>query len=305
VAEDQGGIRAIVAALGANVGIAVSKFVAYLFTGSSSMLAEAVHSFADSSNQVLLLVGGRRARRPATTEHPFGYGRFRFLYAFVVAIVIFLAGGVFALYESWEKFAEPHPLEDPVWAFAVLIVSIGLEGFSLRTAVKESAARRGDLSWPQFIRRTKAPELVVVLLEDFGALLGLAFALLGVTMAVVTGNGTWDAVGTLAIGVLLILIAVVLATQTTSLLIGEAADPVMADRIETALAAGSGVVSVIHLRTSHLSPDELLVTAKIEIDGTGTARDVVDTINDAEARVRAAVPYDCLIYLEPDFRHET
>jgi cation diffusion facilitator family transporter len=298
VAEDQG-IRAILAALGANVGIAISKFVAYLFTGSSSMLAEAVHSFADSSNQVLLLVGGRRARRPANAEHPFGFGRFRFLYAFIVAIVIFLAGGVFALYESWEKFADPHPLDDPAWAFAVLIVSIGLEGFSLRTAVRESAARKRALSWPQFIRRTKAPELVVVVLEDLGALLGLTFALFGVTMSVVTGDGRWDAVGTLAIGVLLVLIAVVLATQTGSLLIGEAADPVMADRIEEAL---DGVLTVIHLRTLHLGPDELLVAGKFEVDETATARQIVTTVNAAEKAIRAAVPYDCLIYLEPDFR---
>ncbi len=298
MAEDQG-IRAILAALGANVGIAISKFVAYLFTGSSSMLAEAVHSFADSSNQVLLLVGGRRARRPANAEHPFGFGRFRFLYAFIVAIVIFLAGGVFALYESWEKFADPHPLDDPAWAFAVLIVSIGLEGFSLRTAVRESAARKRALSWPQFIRRTKAPELVVVVLEDLGALLGLTFALFGVTMSVVTGDGRWDAVGTLAIGVLLVLIAVVLATQTGSLLIGEAADPVMADRIEEAL---DGVLTVIHLRTLHLGPDELLVAGKFEVDETATARQIVTTVNAAEKAIRAAVPYDCLIYLEPDFR---
>ncbi|GAA0914800.1 cation diffusion facilitator family transporter [Virgisporangium aurantiacum] len=302
MAEDQG-IKAILAALGANIGIAISKFVAYLFTGSSAMLAEAVHSFADSSNQVLLLIGGRRSRKPATDEHPFGYGRFRFLYAFVVAIVIFLAGGVFALYESWEKFADPHPLEEPIWAFGVLIVSIGLESFSLRTAVKESAARRGDLSWPQFVRRTKAPELVVVVLEDLGALVGLVLALCGVTLAVVTGDGRWDAAGTLAIGILLVLIAVILATQTSSLLIGEAADPVMTERIERALAGEDGVRSLIHLRTLHLGPDELLVAAKIEVAAEHSAREIIEAINAAEAKIRAAVPYRCLIYLEPDLRH--
>jgi cation diffusion facilitator family transporter len=301
VAEDQG-IKAILAALGANVGIAISKVVAFLFTGSSAMLAEAVHSFADSSNQVLLLIGGRRANKPATEEHQFGYGPFRFLYAFIVAIVIFLAGGVFALYEAWEKFAEPHPLEQPVWAFAVLIISIGLEGFSLRTAVKESTARRGALSLPQFVKRTKAPELVVVVLEDFGALLGLVLALFGITMAVVTGNGRWDAVGTLGIGVLLVLIAGVLARQTSSLLIGEAADPVMTERIERALAAEPAVQSVIHMRTLHLSPDELLVAAKIEVAETATAKEIIEAINSAEEKIRDAVPYRCLIYLEPDLR---
>jgi cation diffusion facilitator family transporter len=302
VAEDQG-IKAILAALVANVGIAVSKFVAFLFTGSSAMLAEAVHSFADSSNQILLLIGGRRAARPATDQHQFGYGRSRFLYAFIVAIVIFLAGGVFALYEAYEKFAEPHPLEEPIWAFAVLIISIGLEGFSLRTAVKESSERRGALSWPQFVKRTKAPELIVVLLEDFGALIGLVLALFGITMAVVTGNGRWDAVGTVGIGVLLVMIAAVLATQTSSLLLGEAADPAMVERIERALADPAHVQSVIHMRTVHLSPDELLVTAKIEVPETATAKEIIEAINLAEEKIRDAVPYRCLIYLEPDLRH--
>ena len=300
VSSDQGGLRAIIAALAANVGIAISKFVAYLFTGSSSMLAEAVHSFADSSNQVLLLIGGRRAARPADEEHQFGYGANRFLYSFLVAVVIFLAGGVFAIYESWHKFADPHPLEDPIWAFGVLGVSIGLESFSLRTAVKESKQRRRSLSWVQFVRRTKAPELVVVLLEDLGALVGLTFALAGVTLAVLTGDGRWDAVGTLAIGILLVVIAVVLARQTSSLLVNEAADPVMVDAIRTALAAEPGIGRVIHLRTAHLGPDDLLVGAKIAVEPTATAADVARTIDGAEQRVRAAVPYDCTIYLEPD-----
>jgi cation diffusion facilitator family transporter len=300
VSSEQGGLRAIIAALGANVGIAVSKFVAYLFTGSSAMLAEAVHSFADSSNQVLLLIGGRRAARPPDEEHPFGHGAARFLYAFLVAVVIFLAGGVFAIYEAWHKFADPHPLEEPVWAFGVLIVSIGLESFSLRTAVKESRERRGSLSWIQFVRRTKAPELVVVLLEDLGALIGLMFALVGVTLAVLTGDGRWDAVGTLAIGILLVLIAMVLARQTSSLLVNEAADPVMVERIRAALAEEPGVERVIHLRTAHLGPDELLVGAKIAVDGSAKAAEVARTIDGAEERVRAAVPYECVIYLEPD-----
>jgi len=300
MSNDQGGLRAILAALGANVGIAISKFVAFLFTGSSAMLAEAVHSFADSSNQVLLLIGGRRAARPPDEEHPFGYGASRFLYAFLVAVVIFLAGGVFAMYEAWHKFADPHPLDEPVWAFGVLVVSIGLEGFSLRTAAKESRKRRGRLSWAQFVRRTKAPELVVVLLEDLGALTGLAFALVGVTLAVVTGDGRWDAVGTLAIGILLVLIAIVLAGQTSSLLVNEAADPVMVSRIEEALGEEPGIERVIHLRTAHLGPDELLVGAKIAVDGSASGADVAHTIDGAEERVRAAVPYRCIIYLEPD-----
>ena len=300
MSNDQGGLRALIAALAANIGIAISKFVAFLFTGSSAMLAEAVHSFADSSNQVLLLIGGRHAGRPPDDQHPFGHGAARFLYAFLVAVVIFLAGGVFAMYEAWHKFADPHPLEEPVWAFGVLVVSIGLESFSLRTAVKESRARRGSLSWAQFVRRTKAPELVVVVLEDLGALTGLVFALVGVTFAVLTGDGRWDAVGTLAIGILLVLIAIVLARQTSSLLVNEAADPVMVERISTALGEEPGVERVIHLRTAHLGPDEVLVGAKIAVDGSASAAEVAHTIDGAEERARAAVPYECVIYLEPD-----
>ncbi len=166
-----GGNRAIVAALGANLGIAASKFVAFGFTGSSSMLAEGVHSTA--ANQVLLLVGGRRAAAPARPDRPFGNGRYRYLYAFLVAIVVFLLGGVFALYEGVEKVRHPAHVESPVWAFAVLGVAVVLEAFSLRTAVREVAPSRGDQSWAQFVRHARAPELLVVVLEDAGALVGL------------------------------------------------------------------------------------------------------------------------------------
>jgi cation diffusion facilitator family transporter len=298
----EGGLKSILAALGANLGIAASKFVAYLFTGSSSMLAEAVHSFADSSNQVLLLIGGKRAQRPATAEHPFGYGRSRYVYAFLVAIVIFLAGGLFALYEAYEKFHEPKPVEQPVWAFAVLIIAIGLEGFSLRTALREAKPRRRGLSLPEFIRRTKAPEFAVVILEDFGALCGLFFALAGITVAVLTGDGRWDGVGSAAIGVLLVAIAVVLAGQVASLLVGEAADPTMEIAVRDALAGQPGVESLVHLRTLHLGPDELLVTARLAVPADAPAREVVETFRLATEKVRAAVPYECTIYLEPDLR---
>ncbi|WP_308440034.1 cation diffusion facilitator family transporter [Virgisporangium aliadipatigenens] len=293
----EGGLKSIIAALGANLGIAVSKFVAYLFTGSSSMLAEAVHSFADSSNQVLLLIGGRRAKRPPTAEHPFGYGRSRYVYAFLVAVVIFLAGGVFALFEAYEKFHSPTPVEDPAWAFGVLVVAIGLEGFSLRTALREAKPRRRGLSLPDFIRRTKTPEFAVVILEDFGALCGLVLALVGVSVAVLTGDGRWDGVGSAAIGVLLVAIAVVLATQVASLLVGEAADPTMENAVRAAIGD-----ELIHLRTLHLGPDELLVAAKIAVPAERAAGDVVDAIHATEEKIRAAVPYDCTIYLEPDLR---
>jgi cation diffusion facilitator family transporter len=298
---DGGGtLRAILAALGANVGIALSKFVAFLFTGSSSMLAEAVHSAADTANQVLLLIGGHRSRQRPSRLHPFGYGRFRYLYGFLVTVVIFLVGGVFALYEGYEKIREPHRLEEPIWAFAVLIISVFLEGFSLRTAAKESNPSRRGSSWLGFIKRTKTPELPVVLLEDFGALTGLACALFGITMSVLTDDGRWDAVGTLAIGVLLVSISVLLSSRMRSLLIGEAAEQGVIDRIERALLAEPLVDRLIHLRTMHLGPEQILVAAKVAIASDEPMSKVAVAIDSAEARIRGSIELECLIFVEPD-----
>lgn len=296
----EAGTKAILAALAANLGIAASKFVAFVFTGSSSMLAESVHSVADSGNQALLLVGRRRAERQRTPLHPFGYGRERYFYAFVVAVVLFTVGAVFSLYEGYHKLVDPHEVESPMWAFGVLIVAIVLEGFSFRTAIVESNQVRGDHSWVSFIRRSKSPELPVVLLEDLGALVGLILALLGVTMAVITGNGIWDGVGTIAIGLLLAAIAVVLAIETKSLLIGESAGPEVERQIIEALESVEQVAGVIHMRTQHIGPEELLVAAKIAVDHDDTAGEVARGINAAEDRIRSRVPIARIIYLEPD-----
>ncbi|SFI09047.1 cation diffusion facilitator family transporter [Streptosporangium canum] len=295
-----GGTKAIIAALAANLAIAVAKFVAFLVTTSSSMLAESIHSLADSGNQVLLLVGGKRAARARTAEHPFGYGRERYFYAFVVAVVLFTIGALFSLYEGWHKISDPHPVETPIVAFGVLIFAIIAESFSFRTAIKESNHVRGTQSWVQFIRRSKSPELPVIVLEDLGALVGLVLALAGVTMAVVTGDGVWDGVGTMAIGVLLAIIAVILAIETKSLLIGEGAGPEVEKRIRGALESTPEVDRVIHMRTLHLGPEEILVAAKIAVDHDDTASEVARGIDEAEQRVRAAVPEARVIYLEPD-----
>ena len=296
-----GGTRAIVAALAANLGIAVTKFVAFLLTRSSSMLAESIHSVADSGNQVLLLVGGRRAAREATPEHPFGYGRQRYVYAFIVSIVLFAVGGLFALYEAWHKWQHPGPIEGPWWwvPLAVLVVAIGLESYSFKTAITESNRSRGGSSWVVFIRTAKAPELPVVLLEDAAALCGLVFALFGVGMTVVTENGRWDAAGTGLIGLLLVSVAAVLAVEMNSLLIGEAATLEHVAAIEAALVGGS-VLRIIHMRTMHLGPEELLVAAKIAVGPQERAGDVAVAIDEAERRIRAAVPIARVIYLEPD-----
>jgi cation diffusion facilitator family transporter len=297
-----GGNRAIIAALSANLGIAATKLVAFALTQSSSMLAESVHSVADSGNQILLLLGGRRAKQAATDEHPFGYGRARYFYAFIVAVVLFAVGGLFALFEAWNKWQEPHPIDSWRWVpLAVLGVAITLEGYSLRTAVVSSNRTRGPQGWVSFIRTAKAPELPVILLEDVGAQLGLLFALAGIVLTLVTGDGRWDAAGTAAIGLLLVVIAVILAIETRSLLLGEAASPSDIAKIRSALI-GPGVTSIIHLRTEHIGPDELLVGAKIEVLGATSAADVAAAIDAAEARVRAAVPIARVIYLEPDLR---
>ncbi|MEU6217454.1 cation diffusion facilitator family transporter [Streptomyces sp. NPDC047022] len=299
-----GGTRAIVAALGANLAIAVSKFVAFAFSGSSSMLAEGVHSLADSGNQFLLLIGGKRSQREATPQHPFGYGRERFIYAFLVSIVLFSVGGMFAIYEGVEKIEHPHALDNWYWPVGVLVFAVIAEGFSFRTAIKESNELRGKLSWAQFIRRAKAPELPVVLLEDFGALIGLVLALGGVGLSLITGDGVWDGIGTVCIGVLLVLIALVLAAETKSLLLGEAAGIDVIREIEAAMVDGDTVPSIIHMRTLHLGPEELLIAAKIAVRHDDTAAEVATAINAAEARVRAAVPIARVIYLEPDIYSE-
>lgn len=295
-----GGTKAIVAALAANLAIAVAKFVAFLFSGSSSMLAESVHSLADSGNQGLLLLGGKKARREATPQHPFGYGRERYIYAFLVSIVLFTVGGMFAIYEGYEKIHDPHEITHWYWPVGVLIFAIIAETFSFRTAIKESNAVRGQQTWGQFIKRAKAPELPVVLLEDLGALVGLVLALAGVSIALITGNGVWDGIGTLCIGVLLIAIAIVLAAETKSLLLGEAAGTDDVEKIKAAVVDGESVTGLIHMRTLHLGPEELLVAAKITVQHEDTAVEVANAINAAEARIRAAVPIARVIYLEPD-----
>lgn len=300
----EGGTRAVLAALGANLGIGVTKFVAFALTGSSAMLAEAIHSVADSGNQVLLLVGGKRARRVATDEHPFGYGRTRFYYAFLVAVVLFAVGGLYALYEAWHKFSHPEPIEAWRWVpLVVLGVAMVLESFSLRTAVRESNHVRGRLGWAAFIRRSRSPELPVILLEDLAALLGLAFAFIGVGLTLLTHDGRWDAAGTAAIGVLLVLVALVLGRETKSMLLGESATPEDVALIRASLAA-SGLGEVIHLRTMHLGPEDVLVAAKVAFPGDMPVAKVAARVDAAEERIRAAVPAARLIYIETGVRRK-
>ena len=297
----EGSQKAIVAAFFANLGIAIAKFVGFAATGAASMLAEAVHSVADSTNQGLLLLGGRRAKRAATSEHPFGYGRERYFWSFVVALVIFTLGSLFALFEGVEKLRHPHELESIAWAVGILLFGIVLEFFSLRTAVRESAHAKGEQSWWGFIRHSRNPELPVVLLEDIGAMLGLFLALAGVTLAKLTDNARFDALGTIGIGLLLGVIAVTLVIEMKSLLIGESATPAVRDRIRTTMEGAEAVRRVIHMRTQHLGPEELLVCAKLEFDPDLEFHAVANAVEEVEASVREAVPSARVIYVEPDF----
>lgn len=300
---DSGSTKAVLAALAANITVAILKFAAFLLTGSSSMLAESFHSVADSGNQVLLLIGGKRAKRSASAEHPFGYGRERYIYSFLVAIVLFSLGGLFSLYEAYEKWQNPHPIEGFWWwlPLVVLIGAIIAESFSLRTAVRQSDRRRGGHGWFAFIRRTKSSELPVILLEDFAALTGLTFAFLAVSATLLTGNSLWDAIGTAMIGLLLVAVAILLAIETKSLLLGEAASEEHQRKIEEALK-GPGGIPILQLKTLHMGPEELLVAARIQVSHSESAADVAGQIRSAEQRIRDAVPIAKTIFVEPDIQ---
>ena len=298
----EGSMRAIIAALVANIGIAATKFVAAGISGSASMFAEGIHSVADSGNQLLLIVGGKRARREATQSHPFGYGRSRYIYAFMVSIVLFSVGGMFSILEGIQKLNEPHELKQAWLPLTVLGISILLESFSLRTALREAKHVRGGASLPQFIRHAKSPELPVVMLEDMAALAGLVFAFAGVGLTVLTHDAMWDALGTLAIGALLILVAIILGIETSSLLIGEGASAADTDRIRTALSNSPGVQSVIHMKTLYLGPEELMLAAKFEVAADSNGKEIAEIIDRAEVNIREAVAETRVIYLEPDIK---
>ena len=298
---DTGSHKAVFAAMLANAGIAAAKFVGFFFTGATSMLAEAVHSVADTGNQLLLLWGNAAARRDATATHAFGYGRERYFWSFVVALVIFSLGGLFAVYEGVTKFFHPHPLTQIWWAIGILGVSVVLEAFSFRTAIGEALLQKGAVSWWSFVRDTKNPELPVVLMEDFGALIGLVLALLGVGMTAITGDARFDALGSVAIGVLLVSIGVGLSIKMKALLIGESATQDNERAIRSAIADSPEVRRLIHMRTQHIGPEEILLGAKLEFDPGYTLNQLADAIDAVEARIRQRVPATTIIFLEPDF----
>ena len=294
-----GGTRAVLAALFANMGIAVAKFVAFIFTGASSMLAEAIHSAADSGNQALLLLGGKLSRREASNRHPFGYGRERYFWSFIVALVIFSIGATFAIYEGIDRIRQPHEIDDPIWAFTVLWLGIVLESFSFRTAIAESRLVKGTSSWYRFIRQSRTPELTVVLLEDFGALIGLALALSALAIAVIWEAPIWDGIGTLSIGAVLAAIAVALAVEMKSLLIGEGLTKKDNEAVIEEIEKTEGVNRLIHIRTQYLGPEEVLIGVKAEFQNHLSIDSLRQVIDSLEANIKAVVPAAGPIYIEP------
>ncbi len=300
-----GGTKTIVTALIANSTIAIAKFFGFLITSSSAMLAEAVHSVADTSNQALLLLGKKRSEKQPTAMRQFGHGRERFFWAFVVSLVLFSIGSMYAIFEGIEKIRHPHEIESLWWALIILLFAMCMEAYAFQTAVKESRHYKGNHSWRSFIRRSRIPELPVVLLEDFGALMGLVFAFICVLIADTTGNTVWDGIGTLSIGILLVLIALVLAIETKSLLIGESALPEQTLNIETAITNSEHVERLIEMRTEYLGPETLLVAAKIEFKDTFSSSGISDAVDGVEENIRTVEPLAKIIYLEPDTYDET
>ncbi len=291
---------AILAAFLANMGIAVVKFIGFLITGASSLLAEAIHSVADSSNQGLLFWGGKAAQKAPTELHQFGYGRSRYFWAFIVAAVLFSVGGMFSIYEGVHKIQHPEALDSPIVAFLILGLAMVFEALALRTAIRHARPHRGSLSWPEYIRRSRSPELPVLLLEDSAALVGLSFAFTGVALSEITGDPIWDGIGTLGIGLLLVVVAGLVATEMKSLLLGESATPEHMQAIDQALAASDDVQSVIYVLTQHIGPEELLVAIKAEFSPDLSVAELAEAINACESRIRASVPIAKRIYIEPD-----
>ncbi len=298
-----GSRKTIVAAFAANLGIAIAKFVGFAFTGAASMLSEGVHSIADTTNQGLLLLGSKKAQREPTERHPFGFGRERYFWAFIVALVIFALGSAFALTEGFDKVRHPEHLDSPAWAIGILGFSVVLESISFRTAASEANKTRGSMSWLEYINSAKAPEIPLVLLEDFGALVGLAVALLAVVMTMITDNGRWDGGGAIVIGLVLGAISISLAIKMKSLLIGESADPTEISAIRSAILAADDTEDLIHLRTQHFGPEELLVAAKVVFHDRLHGQSLADAIDATEQRIRQAVPTTTYLFIEPDVRH--
>jgi len=291
--------KAVLYALGANGAIAVSKYVAAAITGSGSMLAEAVHSTADCGNQALLLFGLKRAKRPPSDDYPLGYGKEIYFWSFIVAIMLFSVGGLFSLYEGWHKLNHPEPLSYPLLALGVLLFGIVAESFSTWGCLREVNKVRGSRTVWQWFRTSRHAELVVILGEDIAALLGLTFAFVAVLLAWVTGNPMWDAVGGIAIGVLLIVVAVLVGVEVKQLLVGQGVEAPIREEMMAFLAAQPGVEKVLKLLTLHMGAD-VMVAVKARMRPQAGADALVEAVNRTEAAFAGRFPQVQWIFFEPD-----
>jgi cation diffusion facilitator family transporter len=293
-------LRSILYALGANLAIAATKTAAAIATGSSSMLAEAIHSFADSGNQALLLWGMKQAKRPPSPEYPLGWGKAMFFWSFIVALVLFTLGGLFSVYEGLHKMRHPEPIANAWLAIGILVFSIVAESMSLRACLQEvNKVRAGRGLW-QWFRQSRQSELVVIFGEDLAALLGLVLALAAVVLAVATGNPLWDGLGSVAIGVVLIIVAAAIGHEIKALLIGQSADPATVARMREFLERQDGVEKLFGLLTLQLG-SSVMVAVKARMKA-GTADELVDAINRCEAAMRAEFPEIQWSFFEPDVR---
>jgi cation diffusion facilitator family transporter len=291
----------IVQSLIVNTLIAVAKGVAAFISGSGAMLAETLHSFADCGNQLLLLVGVRQGRKPADAAHPLGYGRAVYFWSFMVALLLFTGGGMFSIYEGIHKLQHPEPVKDVTVGIVVLLFAIGLEGWATISNVRELNRRRGTIGFAKYIRQSKDASLVVVFGENSAAVLGLVLALAAIVVAKQTGDGRWDAVGSLAIGGVLIYVAIFLAREVKALLMGESADPAITIAVEEAAAADPNVEKVLRVLTLQQGPGEVIVAMKVQMrSGLESASEVATAINEFERRIEAKVPEVKWTFIEPD-----
>ena len=290
--------RTIFYALGANLAIAAAKTGAAIFTGSSAMLAEAIHSYADAGNQVLLLWGMKQAKRPPSADYPLGWGKAVFFWSFIVAIVLFSLGGMFSLYEGWHKLRHPEPLSYPWVAVGILVFGLVAEAISMRACLQEVNKVRGQRTVWRWFRESRQSELVVILGEDFAALLGLALALIAVLMTILTGNPMWDGLGSMWIGVVLIAVAIGIGREIMALLIGQSAEPQTEARLREFLLKQDGIDEIYRLITLQLGTS-LMVSVKARLRGS-SAKDLVASINRAEVATRAEFPEIQWLFFEPD-----
>ena len=294
-------LKSVLFALGANLGIAISKAVAAFITGSGAMLAEAIHSFADSANQGLLLWGMKSAKKPADDDHPLGYGKVIYFWSFIVALLLFSVGGLFSINEGWHKLHSTAPVVSPWIAIGVLGFSIVLEWFSLMGCVAEVNKIRAGRSWWRWFRESRQSELVVVFGEDIAALFGLAFALVAVGLTILTGNPVFDALGSIAIGVLLIVVAVLLSNQIKSMLVGQSAEAPLRAALASQLRSEAQIVELLQVLTLHFG-DDLMVAVKARMRDAQSSHVLAENINAIEDRLKAAFPEVRWIFFEPDVR---